>query len=201
MCLQHKHKLIPRHQWVRTWNSWNPSGDCKAVRGATKVYTTEDSSFQIDDVVIFENQEGYTEAHRVKGHGSLILDSPLERDYGAGSEIRTMVGSKRVYQTGQHLYVGYNRGRQMVAELIQPDTREPVVPTFGGSHLEQPGEFSAPQGNSEQPGESSGSQRPPEQQVPGRTNIPEGASTGRQAPAPPGFGQAEARGSQGRQDF
>eukprot|EP00971_Amphidinium_carterae_P113361 2245847-Amphidinium_carterae.1 len=68
---------------------------CKAVRGVTKVYTTEDSSFQINDVVIFENQEGYTEAHRVNGHGSLILDSPLEREFGAGSEIRTMVGSER----------------------------------------------------------------------------------------------------------
>eukprot|EP00971_Amphidinium_carterae_P310485 6169851-Amphidinium_carterae.2 len=38
---------------------------CKAMRGATKVYTTEDLSFQKNDVVIFQDVDGNTEAHRV----------------------------------------------------------------------------------------------------------------------------------------
>eukprot|EP00971_Amphidinium_carterae_P180014 3570738-Amphidinium_carterae.1 len=146
---------------------------CKALRGATKVYTTEDSSFQIDDVVIFQDENGHTEAHRVKGHGSLILDSPLEREYGAGSEIRTMVGSER--------------GRQMVAELIRLDSRVPGVPTFGGSPLGPPEE-------------SSGSQRTPERQEPERSNVPESVPPGRQVPATSGLGQAEANGPHDRQD-
>eukprot|EP00971_Amphidinium_carterae_P200706 3982748-Amphidinium_carterae.1 len=40
---------------------------CKALRGATKVYTTEDLSFQTklsNDVVIFQDADGNTEAHR-----------------------------------------------------------------------------------------------------------------------------------------
>eukprot|EP00971_Amphidinium_carterae_P343800 6483781-Amphidinium_carterae.1 len=39
---------------------------CMGKRGATKVYTTGDSSFQVNDVVIFQDLDGYTEAHRVK---------------------------------------------------------------------------------------------------------------------------------------
>eukprot|EP00971_Amphidinium_carterae_P171821 3406737-Amphidinium_carterae.1 len=73
----------------------------------------------------------------------------------------------------------------MVAELIQPDAQAPVVPTFGGSSLAPPGDSGGSQRNSEQQGESSGSQRPPEQQIPGRSNVPEGSSPGRQAPPPP----------------
>eukprot|EP00971_Amphidinium_carterae_P339758 6477741-Amphidinium_carterae.2 len=172
----------------------------KALRGATKVYTTEDSSFQIDDVVIFQDPDGHTEAHRVKGHGSLILDSPLEREYGAGSEVRTMVGSERVYQKGQYFYVGYDQGRQMVAELIQPDSRTPGVPTFGGSPLGLPEESSGSQRNPEPPGESSESRRTPEQQVPGRSNVSEGAPPGRPASATSGLGQAEVNGPPDRQD-
>eukprot|EP00971_Amphidinium_carterae_P012394 243918-Amphidinium_carterae.1 len=173
---------------------------CKASRGATKVYTTEDSSFQIDDVVILQDENGHTEAHRVKGHGSLILDSPLEREYGAGSEIRTMVGSERVYQKGQYFYVGYDQGRQMVAELIQPDSRVPGVPTFGGSPLGPPEESSGSQRNPDQPGESSGSRRTPEQQEPERSSVPESVPPGRQAPATSGLGEAEANGQYDRHD-
>eukprot|EP00971_Amphidinium_carterae_P310484 6169851-Amphidinium_carterae.1 len=71
-----------------------------------------------------------------------------------------MVGTERVYQSGHHLYVGYDQGRQMVAELIQPDSKQPGVPTFGTSPPEQPGE-------------SSGSRGPQEQSTPERSNVAE----------------------------
>eukprot|EP00971_Amphidinium_carterae_P024053 474867-Amphidinium_carterae.1 len=108
-----------------------------------------------------------------------------------------MVGSERVYQTGQHFYVGYDRGRQMVAELIQPESSVPPVPTFGGIPLDQSGEPSVPPRNSEQPGESSGSQRPPEPPNPGRTSVPESPAPGRPFPSPLGSGQADSRGQPG----
>eukprot|EP00971_Amphidinium_carterae_P310272 6165752-Amphidinium_carterae.2 len=161
---------------------------CKAMRGSTKVYTTEDSSFQINDVVIFQDADGNTEAHRVKGHGSLILDSPLEREFGAGSEVRTMVGAERVYQNDHHLYVGYDHGRLMVAELIQPDSRQTGVPTFGTNPPETPGE-------------SSGSQRTPEQPTPERSNVPESSLPGRQVPGASVLGSAGANGLSERQDI
>eukprot|EP00971_Amphidinium_carterae_P346903 6488667-Amphidinium_carterae.1 len=88
----------------------------------------------------------------------------------------------------------------MVAELIQPGSRVPSVPTFGGSPFEQPEESSEPQRNPEQPGESSGSRRTPEQQVPERSNVLESSPSGRQAPATSGLGQAEASGPYDRQD-
>eukprot|EP00971_Amphidinium_carterae_P183937 3651461-Amphidinium_carterae.1 len=76
-----------------------------ALRGATKVYTTGDKRFQVGDLVIFTDLEGNIEAHRVKGHGSLILDTPLTRDYPAGSEVRTLMGPERVYENGPKQYV------------------------------------------------------------------------------------------------
>eukprot|EP00971_Amphidinium_carterae_P078629 1555716-Amphidinium_carterae.1 len=88
----------------------------------------------------------------------------------------------------------------MVAELIQPDSRVPGVPTFGGSPFEQPEESSGSQRNPEQPGESSRSRRIPEQQVPERLNVPESSPSGRQAPVTSGLGQAEANGPHDRQD-
>eukprot|EP00971_Amphidinium_carterae_P024417 481641-Amphidinium_carterae.1 len=72
-----------------------------------------------------------------------------------------MVGAERVYQSDHHLYVGYDQGRQMVAELIKPDSRQPSVPTFGTSPPEPPGE-------------SSGSRGAPEQSTPERANVAEG---------------------------
>eukprot|EP00971_Amphidinium_carterae_P280801 5574747-Amphidinium_carterae.1 len=45
----------------------------------TEVYTTDDRKFQVGDVVLFTDLEGNVEAHRVKGYGSLIIDSPLTR--------------------------------------------------------------------------------------------------------------------------
>eukprot|EP00971_Amphidinium_carterae_P122925 2433194-Amphidinium_carterae.1 len=71
-----------------------------ASRGTTEVYTTDDRRFQVGDVVLFTDLDGNVEAHRVKGYGSLIIDSPLTRDYPAGSEVRTMMGPERVYQNG-----------------------------------------------------------------------------------------------------
>eukprot|EP00971_Amphidinium_carterae_P183938 3651462-Amphidinium_carterae.1 len=79
-----------------------------AFRGATKVYTTGDKRFQVGvlgNLVIFTDLEGNIEAHRVKGHGSLILDTPLTRDYPAGSEVRTLMGPERVYENGPKQYV------------------------------------------------------------------------------------------------
>eukprot|EP00971_Amphidinium_carterae_P001800 36089-Amphidinium_carterae.1 len=99
-----------------------------------------------------------------------------------------MVGAERVYQKDQHLYVGYDQGRQMVAELIQPDSREPGIPTFGTN-------------SSEQPGESSGSRRTPEQPIPERSYVPENSSPGRQVPGTSGLGPAGANGLYERQDI
>eukprot|EP00971_Amphidinium_carterae_P317315 6308639-Amphidinium_carterae.1 len=99
-----------------------------------------------------------------------------------------MLGAERVYQNDQHLYVGYDQGRQMVAELIQPHSREPGVPTFGNDPPEQPGE-------------SSGSRRNPEQSTPERPNVPENSSPGRQVPGTSGLGSAEANFPSERQDL
>eukprot|EP00971_Amphidinium_carterae_P193381 3837360-Amphidinium_carterae.1 len=68
--------------------------------GTTEVYTTDDRRFQVGDGILFTDLEGNVEAHRVKGYGNLIIDSPLTRDYPAGSEVRTMMGPERVYQNG-----------------------------------------------------------------------------------------------------
>eukprot|EP00971_Amphidinium_carterae_P194980 3869061-Amphidinium_carterae.1 len=65
-----------------------------AERGSTKVYTTEDAAFKVHDIVIFQDLHYNVEAHRVAGHGSLILDGPLRGSYPPGSEVRTMMGSE-----------------------------------------------------------------------------------------------------------
>eukprot|EP00971_Amphidinium_carterae_P106676 2113189-Amphidinium_carterae.1 len=88
-----------------------------APRGATEVYTTDDRKFQLGEIVIFTDLDGNIEAHRVKAYGSLIIDTPLTRDYPAGSEVRTLMGPERVYENGPKQYVGYDHGRQWVARV------------------------------------------------------------------------------------
>eukprot|EP00971_Amphidinium_carterae_P257283 5107523-Amphidinium_carterae.3 len=100
-----------------------------ASRGATKVYTTDDRKFRIGEVVIFTDLEGNIEAHRVKGYGSLIIDTPLTRDYPAGSEVRTLMGPERVCENGPKQYVGYVNGRQWIARVILPETSQPSTGT------------------------------------------------------------------------
>eukprot|EP00971_Amphidinium_carterae_P076279 1506549-Amphidinium_carterae.1 len=70
---------------------------CGVPRGSVKVCTTGDEKFQVGDIVVFQDVNANTEAHRVKGHGSLVLDAPLTRDFPAGSEVRTMMGLERLY--------------------------------------------------------------------------------------------------------
>eukprot|EP00971_Amphidinium_carterae_P324943 6454973-Amphidinium_carterae.2 len=127
-----------------------------ALRGATKVYTTDDKKFQLGEIVIFTDlvQEGNIEAHRVKGHGSLILDTPLTRDYPAGSEVRTLMGTERVYENGPKQYVGYDNGQKWIARVVLPEiVQTPAgtvprvrsasppqgtsVPVFGAQHSER----------------------------------------------------------------
>eukprot|EP00971_Amphidinium_carterae_P150159 2976475-Amphidinium_carterae.1 len=95
-----------------------------APRGTTEVFTTDDRRFQVGEVVLFTDLEGNVEAHRVKGYGSLIIDSPLTRDYPAGSEVRTMMGPERVYQNGPKQYVGFDQGRQWIASLNVPEVSQ-----------------------------------------------------------------------------
>eukprot|EP00971_Amphidinium_carterae_P288297 5723550-Amphidinium_carterae.1 len=58
----------------------------EAERGSTKVYTTGDTVFKLHDVVIFQDIHNNIEAHRVAGHGCLIIDGPLRASYPASSE-------------------------------------------------------------------------------------------------------------------
>eukprot|EP00971_Amphidinium_carterae_P277809 5514129-Amphidinium_carterae.1 len=75
----------------------------------------------------------------------------------------------------------------MVAELIQPDSKQPVVPMFGS-------------GSPEQPGESSGSRGPPEKSTPERSNTAESSIPGRQVPGVSVLGSPRANGPSERQD-
>eukprot|EP00971_Amphidinium_carterae_P208938 4145054-Amphidinium_carterae.5 len=99
------------------------------------VYTTDDKKFRVGEVVIFTDLDGNIEAHHVRGHGSLILDTPLTRDYPAGSEVRTLMGPERVYENGPKQYVGYDNGRQWIARVILPESGQSAIGTaqLGGS--------------------------------------------------------------------
>eukprot|EP00971_Amphidinium_carterae_P348950 6490759-Amphidinium_carterae.2 len=105
----------------------------EAERGSTKVYTTEDSKFKLNDIVIFQDIHNNIEAHRVAGHGSLIIDGPLRASYPPGSEVRTMMGTERVYSNGSHFWIGNAGGVDYVAPLYEPSAA-PRTPEAGHSH-------------------------------------------------------------------
>eukprot|EP00971_Amphidinium_carterae_P271662 5390474-Amphidinium_carterae.1 len=119
-----------------------------AESGSTKVYTTDDAAFKVHDVVIFQDLHHNIEAHRVAGHGSLILDGPLKGSYPPGSEVRTMMGTERVYSNGTHFWIGNAGGLDYIAPLYGPSeaprtpesgssphqgSTSPTVPKFGAS--------------------------------------------------------------------
>eukprot|EP00971_Amphidinium_carterae_P250688 4976564-Amphidinium_carterae.1 len=136
-------------------------------RGAIKVYSTDDAKFRVGDIVIFHDLSGHKEVHRVKGHGSLVLDTPLSRDYSAGSEVRTMMGLERVYENCPVSYVGYDHGKQWVASVIRVENEHSdmgTAQTGGSTQVPQP--IGVPMFGTENrentPGVASSSRRPPE---------------------------------------
>eukprot|EP00971_Amphidinium_carterae_P061378 1215439-Amphidinium_carterae.1 len=156
----------------------------EAERGATKVHTTEDRAFKLNDIVIFQDLHYNVEAHRVAGHGSLVLDGPLRGSYPPGSEVRTLMGTERVYSNGTHFWIGNAGGVDYIAPLYgpsatprtpehastnQPGGTPPQVPKFGTSQHD------------------SGTGGHPETPSPGR-GTPSTASPGT-------FGTPEAHGS------
>eukprot|EP00971_Amphidinium_carterae_P307297 6106772-Amphidinium_carterae.2 len=105
----------------------------EAERGSTKVYTTEDAVFKLHDIVIFQDLHHNIEAHRVPGHGSLIIDGPLRGSYPPSSEVRTLMGTERVYSNGTHFWIGNAGGVDYIAPLYGP-SEAPRTPEAGSSN-------------------------------------------------------------------
>eukprot|EP00971_Amphidinium_carterae_P206214 4092241-Amphidinium_carterae.2 len=127
----------------------------EAESGSIKVYTNDDHAFKVHDVVIFQDLHHNVEAHRVAGHGSLILDGPLRGSFPPGSEVRTMMGTERVYTNGTHSWIGNAGGMDYIAPLYgaeqaprtpeqspqnQDEGTPPRVPKFGASQQDSGGD-------------------------------------------------------------
>eukprot|EP00971_Amphidinium_carterae_P061380 1215440-Amphidinium_carterae.1 len=156
----------------------------EAERGATKVYTTDDRAFKLNDIVIFQDLHHNVEAHQVAGYGSLILDGPLRSSYPPGSEVRTLMGTERVYSNGTHFWIGNAGGVDYIAPLygpsVAPRTPEHASTNQQGGTPPQVPKFGASQ-------QDSGAGVNPETPSPGR---------GTTSTASPGtFGTPEAQGS------
>eukprot|EP00971_Amphidinium_carterae_P160214 3176007-Amphidinium_carterae.1 len=176
-----------------------------ADSGMTKVYTTEDTAFKVGDIVIFQDLHHNIEAHRVAGHGSLILDGPLRGSYPPGSDVRTMMGTERVYSNGTHYWIGNAGGLEYVAPLYEssevPRTPEtgsspqqgstsPTVPKFGASQQD-----SGASGNAETPSPGRGT---PSTGSPGTFGTPgTQGGTPQTEPRSSSAGRQEAQGTSG----
>ena len=73
-----------------------------AVRsGAIRIDITDPDQWTVGDTTILRNQE----AKKVRDIGSLIFETPIQHDYEASTEVRSLLPNERLEEMGGHLAV------------------------------------------------------------------------------------------------
>ena len=106
----------------------------KDVRaGAIRIEISDPEQWSTGDIAILKNQE----AKRVRDIGSLIFETPIQHDYEAGVEVRSLLSSELVEETDGKLAVtdvdpSGNRFVKFVIDDVPSNLAEETAAPFGG---------------------------------------------------------------------
>ena len=75
--------------------------ECHVRAGAIRIEISDPDQWSPGDVAILKNQE----AKRVRDIGSLIFETPIQHDYEAGVEVRSLLPTELMEETDRRLAV------------------------------------------------------------------------------------------------